>query len=86
MYSGHVQSTTVARISPSGYYAASADIHGNGACLVFCMDATMVLISVYPSLCFSARVVRIWDTVGADQVLKAEYKVLGGKMCVALLA
>ncbi|PCH35254.1 WD40 repeat-like protein [Wolfiporia cocos MD-104 SS10] len=27
-YSGHVQNTTVARISPSGYYCASADITG----------------------------------------------------------
>ncbi|KAF8587064.1 WD40 repeat-like protein [Ramaria rubella] len=53
VYSGHIQPTTVARISPSGYYAASADSQGN---------------------------VRIWDTVGADQVLKAEYKVLGGRI------
>jgi WD repeat-containing protein 1 (actin-interacting protein 1) len=30
------------------------------------------------------HVVRVWDAVGADQVLKAEYKVLGGKMCVLL--
>lgn len=29
-YSGHVQNTTVARISPSGYYCASADITGTG--------------------------------------------------------
>ncbi|KAL1742536.1 WD40-repeat-containing domain protein [Schizophyllum fasciatum] len=27
-YSGHVQNTTVARISPSGYYCASADVTG----------------------------------------------------------
>ena len=30
-YAGHVQPATVARISPSGYYAASADIAGTGA-------------------------------------------------------
>lgn len=25
--------------------------------------------------------VRIWDTVGEEQTLKAEYKVISGKMC-----
>ena len=30
VYSGHVQNTTVARISPSGYYCASADVVGTG--------------------------------------------------------
>ena len=30
VYSGHVQPTTVARISSSGYYVASADVQGNG--------------------------------------------------------
>ena len=29
VYLGHVQSTTVARISLSGYYVASADMQGN---------------------------------------------------------
>ncbi|KAF8528739.1 WD40-repeat-containing domain protein [Gautieria morchelliformis] len=53
VYSGHVHPTTAARISPSGYYVASADTQGN---------------------------VRVWDAVGEDQVLKAEYKVLGGKI------
>ncbi|KAF9530217.1 WD40-repeat-containing domain protein [Crepidotus variabilis] len=28
IYSGHIQNTTVARISPSGYYCASADVTG----------------------------------------------------------
>ncbi|TFY78699.1 hypothetical protein EWM64_g5314 [Hericium alpestre] len=28
-YTGHVQNTTVARISPTGYYCASADVAGN---------------------------------------------------------
>ena len=32
-YSGHVQNATVARISPSGYYCASADVTGKGRCL-----------------------------------------------------
>ncbi|TFY62674.1 hypothetical protein EVJ58_g3719 [Rhodofomes roseus] len=50
-YAGHLQPTTVARISPSGYYCASADITGT---------------------------VRVWDTVGEDQTLKGEYKVLSG--------
>ncbi|KAK7462716.1 WD40 repeat-like protein [Stygiomarasmius scandens] len=53
IYSGHVQNTTVARISPSGYYCASAD---------------------------SVGTVRVWDTVGDDQVLKGEYKVISGKI------
>ena len=29
-YSGHIQNATVARLSPSGYYCASADITGKG--------------------------------------------------------
>ncbi|KIM91564.1 hypothetical protein PILCRDRAFT_810844 [Piloderma croceum F 1598] len=52
-YSGHVHNTTVARISPSGYYCASADASGT---------------------------VRVWDTVGEDQILKGEYKVISGKI------
>ncbi|KAK0220027.1 WD40 repeat-like protein [Armillaria fumosa] len=52
-YSGHVQNTTVARISLSGYYCASADAVGT---------------------------VRVWDTVGEDQTLKGEYKVISGRI------
>ncbi|KAI0002600.1 WD40 repeat-like protein [Russula compacta] len=52
-YTGHVQNTTVARISPTGYYCASADTSGT---------------------------VRVWDTVGEDQVLKGEFKVISGKI------
>ncbi|KAJ7031946.1 WD40-repeat-containing domain protein [Mycena alexandri] len=52
-YTGHVQPTTVARISPSGYYCASADTTGT---------------------------VRVWDTVGEDQVLKGEYRVIAGRI------
>jgi hypothetical protein len=26
--------------------------------------------------------VRVWDTVGGEQILKGEYKVISGKMCV----
>ncbi|KAJ7064698.1 WD40-repeat-containing domain protein [Mycena amicta] len=52
-YVGHVQNTTVARISPTGYYCASADVFGT---------------------------VRVWDTVGEDQVLKGEYKVISGRI------
>ncbi|KZO95341.1 WD40 repeat-like protein [Calocera viscosa TUFC12733] len=51
-YSGHIQPTTVARFSPSGYYCASGDVTGT---------------------------VRIWDTVGADNILKNEVK-LGFKI------
>ncbi|CAA7264403.1 unnamed protein product [Cyclocybe aegerita] len=53
VYSGHIQNATVARISPSGYYCASADITGK---------------------------VNVWDTVGEDQVLKGEYKVISGRV------
>ncbi|KZT40582.1 WD40 repeat-like protein [Sistotremastrum suecicum HHB10207 ss-3] len=52
-YAGHIQPTTVARISPSGYYCASADTSG---------------------------LVRIWDTVGEENILKGEYRVLGGRI------
>ncbi|KZT62503.1 WD40 repeat-like protein [Calocera cornea HHB12733] len=47
-YSGHIQPTTVARFSPSGYYCASGDVTGT---------------------------VRVWDTVGAENILKNEVKV-----------
>lgn len=30
-YTGHTHNTTVARISPTGYYCASADVTGTGA-------------------------------------------------------
>ncbi|TFK32026.1 WD40 repeat-like protein [Crucibulum laeve] len=53
VYSEHVKATTVARISPSGYYCASADVSGT---------------------------VKVWDTVGEDQVLKGEYKVISGRV------
>ncbi|KAF7316478.1 WD-REPEATS-REGION domain-containing protein [Mycena indigotica] len=52
-YVGHVQNTSVARISPTGYYCASADVFGT---------------------------VRVWDTVGEDNVLKGEFKVISGKI------
>ncbi|KAJ6558029.1 WD40 repeat-like protein [Mycena capillaripes] len=52
-YTGHVQNTTVARISPSGYYCASADATGT---------------------------VRVWDTVGDEQILKGEYRVFAGRI------
>ncbi|KAF8636915.1 hypothetical protein AX17_003166 [Amanita inopinata Kibby_2008] len=52
-YSEHAHPTTVARVSPSGYYCASADSSGT---------------------------VRIWDTVGQDNVLKGEYKVISGRI------
>ncbi|TBU43911.1 WD40 repeat-like protein [Dichomitus squalens] len=52
-YSGHVHNATVARIAPSGYYCASADVVGN---------------------------VRIWDTLGDEQTLKGEYKVITGQV------
>ncbi|KAF8221062.1 WD40 repeat-like protein [Tricholoma matsutake] len=52
-YTGHAKNTSVARISPSGYYCASADVEGN---------------------------VRIWDTVGEDQILKAEHRAISGRI------
>ncbi|KAJ7468007.1 WD40-repeat-containing domain protein [Mycena latifolia] len=50
---GPCPNTTVARLSPSGYYCASADAQGT---------------------------VRVWDTVGEDQVLKGEYRVFAGRI------
>lgn len=48
------------------------------------MDATMALINPCISLPMAVvRIVRIWDTVGADQILKAQYKVLGGRVYVS---
>lgn len=32
-YSGHIQNATVARLAPSGYYCASADVTGQGVSL-----------------------------------------------------
>ncbi|KAI0687680.1 WD40 repeat-like protein [Cytidiella melzeri] len=52
-HAGHVQTATVARISPTGFYCASGDISGT---------------------------VRIWDIAGEDQSLKAEYKVISGRI------
>ncbi|KAI0300144.1 WD40 repeat-like protein [Multifurca ochricompacta] len=52
-YSGHLQNATVARVSPTGYYCASADTSGT---------------------------VRVWDTVGEDQSLKGEFKVISGRI------
>lgn len=51
IYSQHPQPVTVARISPSGAYVASADQSG---------------------------LVRIWDILGSDQILKAEYRPFAG--------
>ncbi|KAJ3172014.1 hypothetical protein HDU88_006826 [Geranomyces variabilis] len=52
-YTQHTAQTTVARYSPSSFYIASADVHGN---------------------------VRIWDTVGGENILKTETKVFSGKV------
>ncbi|KAJ7170250.1 WD40 repeat-like protein [Mycena crocata] len=52
-YTEHTQNTTAARISPSGYYCASADATGT---------------------------VRVWDTVGEEQILKGEYRVIAGRI------
>jgi len=75
-YSGHVQNATVARISPSGYYCASADASGTGKSSPLCEWADPSQSTGYVTK------VRVWDTVGEDQILKGEYKVISGKMCV----
>ncbi|CAO1635314.1 unnamed protein product [Parajaminaea phylloscopi] len=51
VYSQHAQPVTVAKISPSGAYAASADQSG---------------------------LVRFWDLMGGEQILKAEYRPFAG--------
>ncbi|KAI6029667.1 WD40-repeat-containing domain protein [Pisolithus microcarpus] len=52
-FSGHAQSTTVARFSPTGFYCASADATG---------------------------LVKIWDTIGEDQSVKWEYRIISGRV------
>ncbi|KAI9301642.1 hypothetical protein BJ944DRAFT_168717, partial [Cunninghamella echinulata] len=52
-YVGHNAQATVARYSPSGFYIASGDIHGN---------------------------VRIWDTVGEENILKSEIRPISNKI------
>ncbi|CAD6886339.1 unnamed protein product [Tilletia controversa] len=52
-YAEHAQPTTVARISPSGNYCASADSGGS---------------------------VRIWDLLGGEQILKADVRVIAGRL------
>jgi WD repeat-containing protein 1 (actin-interacting protein 1) len=76
VYSGHVQNATVARISPSGYYCASADISGTGEYV----DALQRTPGGEECIVLTIRPVRIWDTVGEDQTLKGEYKVISGRM------
>lgn len=53
LYSQHPKPVSVAKISPSGAYVASADISG---------------------------LVRIWDILGSDQILKAEYRPFSGEI------
>src|SRR6266404_271277 len=69
-YSGHVQNTTVARISPTGYYCASADTLGTGARPLFLFIAESFSFISGPRL---IGPVRVWDIVGEDQSLKGEY-------------
>ena len=63
----------MARISPSGYYCASADITGKGRLLngLPCSVADLNLI-----------VVNIWDVAGEEQIVKGEYKVISGRVYV----
>lgn len=68
-----MQNATAARIAPSGFYCASGDATGTGECASLLGDVKS-----------DGAQVRIWDTVGEEQTLKAEYKVLAGKMCVAV--
>ena len=76
MYSGHIQNATVARISPSGYYCASADVTGKGESILNSV--------VNPSIESVEFTVNVWDTVGEDQVLKVEYRVLSGRVYVTV--
>lgn len=69
-YSGHVAPTTVARISPTGYYCASADTSGTGKLINYLVRDRMA----------DYFIVRVWDLVGEDQILKSEVKVIAGKL------
>ena len=78
-YSGHIQNATVARISPSGYYCASADVTGKG-------KQSGISLRTTPSLrIHSFIVVNIWDVVGEEQIVKGEYKVISGRVYVMFL-
>ncbi|KAJ9109724.1 hypothetical protein QFC19_001954 [Naganishia cerealis] len=74
-YSQHTHTTTVARISPSGYYCASADVAGNGKHILSCLCSIIMYLksSLVPT-------VRIWDIAGSDQVLKLAVRPLGGRV------
>ena len=67
----------MARIAPSGYYCASADVAGNSAFLL-----SLCPQSRANDLIVSRILVRVWDTAGDEQILKAEYKIISGRMCV----
>jgi hypothetical protein len=67
-----VHNTTVARISPSGYYCASADISGTGM--------SFELLYLFLVMSTFAVAVRIWDTASGDQIMKGEYRVLSGRI------
>ena len=73
VYSGHVQNTSIAWISPSGYYCASADLVGTG------MSTPRIRESVSYIIYQIVRIM-IWDSVGQDQTLKGEYKFISGRM------
>ena len=64
----------MARISPSGYYCASADVTGKGRCFKVGYLAQL--------LTFDLIVVNIWDVVGEEQIVKGEYKVISGRVYV----
>jgi len=63
----------VARISPSGYYCASADVTGKGRNKCGLPRSVVDLDLV---------VVNIWDVVGEEQIVKGEYKVNSGRVYV----
>jgi hypothetical protein len=71
-----VHNTTVARISPTGYYCASADASGTG-------EPGMPIYHRSSVDLFDP--VKVWDTIGEDKILKGEYRVLSGKMYVVVI-
>lgn len=71
----------MARISPSGYYCASADVTGKGRYNRVESKETTPSLSVDLDL----LVVNIWDVVGEEQIVKGEYKVISGRVYVMFL-
>ena len=74
-----MHNTTVARISPTGFYCASADVSGTGESGISMYQGFALAVLTWIEL------VKVWDTIGEDKTVKGEYKVLAGRMYAAII-